>query len=155
MTYKTDILISREQTSNGTWIEIRHTTKVYMSKMYSFYLRQLAELIDRRLAYPMYLPEIDSYSAIYVIQDSTVIGHIVYRSGKENKISYIALSAVKDTFRGNGLYEIMHKHFEDRSKINGSQYILSWTHKNNISRQRSAAKVGLEIRNIVLGKYIK
>ncbi len=155
MAYRKDTILSHETMKDGTPIEVLFTTDVSKSRLHSFYLRQYAELIDRKLTYPMTFPLIDNFSAVYVTANDEILGHIVYKVGTENKLSYIVLSAVRGDLRGNGLYEIMHKHFEHQAKINGSRYISSWTHKNNTSRQRSAAKVGLEIKYIVLGKYVK
>ena len=155
MAYRNDTILSCETMKDGTPIEIKHTSDVVNSMVYPFYLRQYAELVDSKLTYHLYGPAIDQFSAIYVTANDVVIGQIVYKVSKENKMSFIALSAVRGDFRGNGLYEIMHKHFESQSKAEGCNYISSWTHKNNIPRQKSAVKVGLEVKYVVLGKYVK
>lgn len=144
-----------QETFDGTTIEIHHTNDIPSSIIYPFFLKRYADLIDDKLTIPATVPPLLDCSAVYAILNNQVIGHIVYRTMKEHQTSSIFLSAVSNDFRGKGLYEIMHKHFEMCATIEGSSHITSWTHIHNKTRHRSAAKVGLFPKYVVLGKYIK
>lgn len=155
MLYRTENTQRLEQLLDGTVLEIRHSDDVVSSIVYPFFLRQFADLIERRLTIPGAEPPLGSCSAVYATQNGEVIGHIVYYTIAAHKTSSILLSAVRSDYRGCGLYNIMHKYFEHYAKLEGSEYLTSWTHKNNTSRHRSASKVGLVPKYIVMGKYIK
>lgn len=156
MICRSDPVVAIENMRDGTPVEVYHTENITKSVMYTFYLRQLAELIDRKLTIPVSKKKSDEeFSAVYVMANGIVLGHIVYDTVIEKRTSSIVLSAVKNDIRGSGLYMILHKYFEMYAKLEGSTKITSWTHKNNISRQRSAAKVGLTSEYVVMAKYVR
>lgn len=156
MLCRSDPVVAVDQMKDGSLVEVYHTSNITKSVMYPFYLRQLAELIDRKLTIPVTKRKSDEeFSAVYIMANGVVLGHIVYDTVKEKQTSSIVLSAVKNEIRGNGLYSILHKYFEYYAALEGSTKITSWTHKNNISRQRSAAKVGLTSEYVVMAKYVR
>lgn len=149
------MILSKETTRDGTTVEVRHTDDLVSSIVYPFFLRQYADLIERKLTIPAAHPPLSKCSAVYLMDAGDILGHIVYYTLYEHKTSSIVLSAVRSDCRGRGLYDIMHKHFEQCARQRGCLHLTSWTHKNNTSRHRSAAKVGLKPEYIVMGKYIK
>ena len=117
-----------------------------MPKLYSFYLRENANLIDNGHAYPI-ITHNDTDHAIVALQDDNILGFILFNyGGPANlaKLGWIVMSAVDERYRSRGIFTILNKHFEDLCKNNGCNTISSLVHKNNKVRLASAAKVGLK-----------
>ena len=82
-----------------------------------------------------------------------ILGHIVYDTEKPERL-WITLSAVDEIYRGRGIYTILHKYFEQTAKEKGCKYISSYVHVNNLVRQKSAEKVGMQPRYHLMIKEI-
>jgi len=138
--------IATETDKLGNIIEIMHCDSITEVRgLYTFFLRQTADLIDNQLAYPLTTWD-DSDAAIYITQDDKILGHIVYSLGgpqKRKGVIWISLSAVDPDYRGRGLYTIMHKYFEQIGRDNGCTSMASLIHKRNSTRLKSAEKVGM------------
>ena len=129
----------------GNTIDILHTDKIGMSPIFTFFLRQMAELIDNKFAFPV-TTWTDNDSAVYAVQGDKILGHIVYSRGGltgSDNVLYITLSSVDSECRGRGIYTILHEHFENTAKKLGCSAISSHIHKNNAVRLKSAEKVGM------------
>lgn len=128
----------------GNEIIVMHSNSLSMSPVYTFFLRQMANLIDNEFGYPITSWEDENCEAVYVTdKDGKVLGHIVYEHQTDKNLLWIVLSAVDTVCRGRGIYTIMHKYFEQVAKERGCWAIASHVHKNNAVRLASAAKVGM------------
>jgi len=137
--------LATEQDKLGNSIDILHTDKIGMSPIFTFFLRQMAELIDNKFAFPV-TTWTDNDSAVYAVDGDKILGHIVYSRGGltgNESVLYITLSAVNPECRGRGIYTLLHKHFENKAKELGCSAISSHIHKNNSVRLKSAEKVGM------------
>ena len=128
----------------GNTIDILHTDKIGMSPIFTFFLRRVAEVIDKKFAFPM-TTWTDDDSAVYAVQGDKILGHIVYSkggyTGNEN-VLYITLGAIDPECRGRGIYTILHQHLEETGKKLGCSAITSHIHKNNVAGMKSAEKLG-------------
>ena len=139
---KTEFLNS-ETDKLGNEIKIFRTDQLGMSPIYTFFLRQMAELIDKGFGTSTTTWDDKTCGAVYAEQDGKILGHIVYDTNKPGHL-WITLSAVDETCRGRGIYTILHKYFEQTAKEKGCQYISSYVHVKNLVRQKSAEKVGMK-----------
>jgi len=137
----------------GNEISIMHTDTLGMSPIYTFFLRQNAQLIDDGLAWPVTTWDDFKCGAVYATQGDKILGHIVYDTEKPGML-WIVLSAVSEDSRGRGIYTLLHKHFEQLAKDMGKSGIMSHVHKNNHARLKSAEKVGMGTVFQCIGKRL-
>lgn len=139
-------LLSVEKDKLGTDINLRHSETLAMSPIYSFFLRQMADLIDNGLNLPMTSWNDKTCGAVYAEQDGMILGHIVYSKEHIESKGYlwITLSAVEESYRGRGIYGLMHKHLESLAKELGCDAIASHVHVDNVIRINSCEQVGMK-----------
>lgn len=146
-------MLGTEIDQTGKTIKIYKIDRIGMSPIYTFFLRQLADLIDNGHAFPSTSWD-DDCEAVYAEEDEKVIGHIVYDKKKKG-VLWITLSAVDSEYRGRGIYKILHKYFEKVAKDLGCDFIASHVHVNNKVRLESAEKVGMKPVFKYMAKKIK
>lgn len=147
-------ILGNEIDKNGNTITIKKIDQLALSPVYTFFLRQMASLIDKGLALPMTSWDDYKCGAVYAEQDGKVLGHIVYDTTKRPGILWITLSAVEEDCRGRGIYTMLHRHFEKIAKDKNCQYISSHVHVNNHARLKSAEKVGMKPQYYLLSKKL-
>lgn len=76
--------------------------------------------------------------------DGVVLGGICFDYFQDRREGWIYLSFTDPKFRGQGINQICHTHFEKICKDYGAVSIGSSVAINNTSRLKSAKKVGLE-----------
>jgi GNAT superfamily N-acetyltransferase len=90
------------------------------TQLYSFFLRQLADLIDIELAYPM-ISWSDDDGAVYATDDDIIVGCVVYNIGgpsKDPNTFWISLTGVKEDYRKQGIITQLHTEAELLAKEN-------------------------------------
>lgn len=139
-------LLAVEKDKLGNDINLRHTETLSMSPVYSFFLRQMADLIDHGLNLPMTSWNDNHCGAIYAEQDGMILGHIVYSTEHVDTKGYlwITLSAVDDGYRGRGIYNLMHTHLESLAQKLRCNAIASHVHVDNAVRLKSCEQVGMK-----------
>jgi GNAT superfamily N-acetyltransferase len=147
-------LLSTEADKLGNEIQIMKTDTLGMSPIYSFFLRQMADLIDAGFCFPVTTWDDNKCGAVYAIQDNKVLGHIVYEHRPHNNMLWITLSAVDSSCRGRGIYTILHKHFEAVAREMGCWAISSHVHKDNLVRQASCESAGMKPIFYFMGKKL-
>lgn len=138
----------------GNEIQIMKTDTLGASPIYSFFLRQMAELIDAGYSLPVQTWDDNKCGAIYATVNNKVIGHIVYEFKPDQNTLWITLSAVDSSCRGRGIYTILHKHFEAVAREMGCWAIASHVHKDNLIRQASCKQVGMKPIFYFMGKKL-
>jgi hypothetical protein len=127
----------------GQPIVVKTTDKIGGSEMFTFFLKQMAELIDNGHGNPV-TSWTDDNGAVYVTDtDGKILGHIVYFHNSEKRMIWITLSAVAAECRGRGLYKVMHKHLEQIGRDLDCTSIQSIVHVSNKVRLASAKSVGM------------
>jgi GNAT superfamily N-acetyltransferase len=135
--------VTDEKDKHGRSILVKTVAKIGGSEMYSFFLRQMADLIDNGHSNPTTTWE-DTHGAVYATElDGTILGHIVYLHNVEKQMIWITLSAVAPEARGRGLYTLMHHYIEHIGKSLKCTSIQSVVHVDNTVRLASAKKMGL------------
>jgi GNAT superfamily N-acetyltransferase len=135
--------VSEEKDKNGLPILVKTVSKIGGSEMYSFFLRQMADLIDNGHSNPTTTWE-DDHGAVYVTDmNGVILGHIVYLHSVEKQMIWITLSAVAPEARGRGLYTLMHRYIEHIGRTLKCTSIQSTVHVNNSVRMASAKKMGM------------
>ncbi len=76
--------------------------------------------------------------------NGVILGGICFDYFQDRREAWIYLSFTAPEFRGQGINEICHFHFEKICKDYGAVSIGSTVAVNNVSRLKSAKKVGLE-----------
>lgn len=136
------ILLSVEKDIDGAAFEVKKIDKISHSPIYTFFLRQQAELIDAGFSYPYTSWNDDTCGAVYAERNGEIMGHIVYDNTKYTCALWIVLAAVDKKFRKRGIYTILHQHFELVAKDMACWYIASHIHVNNSVGLASAEKIG-------------
>lgn len=145
--------LSTELDKAGKEINIYRVDRIAMSPVYSFFLKQMAELIDNKHAYPLTSWD-DECAAVYAEENGNILGHIVYDLKKKD-ILWIVLSAVDKDHRERGIYSILHKYLEQTAKEINYNFIASHIHVNNSVRLASAEKVGMKPVYYYMAKKIE
>ncbi len=140
----------------GNVINIHHTSTLAFSPVYTFFLKEMASLIDMGFNYPVTNWTDSDCAAVYAEHGGAIIGHIVYstKNLEKNKALWIVLSAVKSEFRGRGIYTILHKYFENRAVSLNCVAIASHVHLKNKVRLKSAESAGMKPQFYLMVKKI-
>lgn len=125
-------------------VTLKHVNQIGYSPVFTFYIKNYAELIEADLGYPVFKAS-NTTPAIYAEIDGRVVGHIVYELMDDPiKTAWIVLSAVDKDYRQRGIYNLMHDQFEKFVKALGSKRIASHVHINNVARQASCESCGMK-----------
>jgi GNAT superfamily N-acetyltransferase len=137
------ISLGIEHDNKGELLEIKKVDSIAHSPIYTFFLRQQADLMDSGYSYPSTSWEDKNCGAIYAERQGKILGHIVYDNHRYPGASWIVLSAVDQSHRNKGIYKILHDYFEKNAIYQGCWYIASHIHVKNSIRLKSAEKVGM------------
>lgn len=151
------IFLGTEQDKTGIDVQIMRLDQINDSRsLFSFFLKNMAELIESGFAFPRTQWKDDDLGAIFATIDGKIVGHIVYSTEKiyPGGFLWITLSAVDKKFRGRGIYSVMHPYFETRSKELGCWAIASNVHPDNSVRLKSCAQVGMKQIFYCMGKKL-
>lgn len=146
--------IGIENSNFNECLEVYKTADIGNSSMYSFFLRNKAEVIEKKLAWSFQKWNDAHAEAIFVKLNGIVIGHIVYKYFAKTKNLFIVLSAVDPNFRGHGIYKILHKYYEQHAINLGCNCLSSYVHVKNSSRLSSARKVNFNPEFYMMVKRI-
>ena len=140
---RTGKLLATEQDRTGAAVEIRHLDEIGDSKVVSFFLKNLAILIDNGFSLQL-IAGSNRHQAVFAEINGEIVGHIVYEYLESPvKTAWITLSAIDNNYKRRGIYTMLHKHFEQKIQAAGAKKIASSVHVNNITRQASCKKVGM------------
>ena len=140
---RTGKLLATEQDRTGAAVEIRHLDEIGDSKVVSFFLKNLAILIDNGFSLQL-IAGSNRHQAVFAEINGEIVGHIVYEYLESPvKTAWITLSAIDDNYKRRGIYTMLHQHFEQKIRAAGAKKIASSVHVNNITRQASCKKVGM------------
>lgn len=125
-------------------IIIRHCDTLGFSPVFTFFLRNYADLIDNGLGDPVTLWNDNFCSVLYCVDNNEkILGSIVYEIVEHHKQLYIILSSVSEECRGRGIFHILHQFLENIAKERKCSGITSHVHKNNNIRLITAEKEGM------------
>jgi RimJ/RimL family protein N-acetyltransferase len=115
------------------------------SRALSVFMREYANLIERGWARP-YTAHNDKHKVIYACtdEDNVVMGGIVYGLNNITKVGWIIFSFTVSEFRRQGVYTALHNELERILRDAGMTDLASHVHVNNVVRQASCQKVGMQ-----------
>jgi RimJ/RimL family protein N-acetyltransferase len=127
----------------GNPIEIWHSSSIQHTPCVSLFLRIYAELIDKEWTMPV-VPFKPTNRVVW-IQNLTgkVLAGIVYEYQSDFQNGYLVLSFTDPDHRGQGFNKICHDCYETDCKKLGAKILTSFVAVDNLSRIRSAEKVGM------------
>lgn len=134
--------LGNEVDKNGNSIQIYKVDRIGMSPVFTFFLRQIADLIDNGYGFPVTSWD-DDCSSLYAMQGDKIIGHIVYDTKKKG-VLWIVFSATDENYRRLGIYSTLFKYLEQIAKDLNFWVISSHSHINNQDRLKTAEKVGMK-----------
>jgi GNAT superfamily N-acetyltransferase len=142
--------------SQGNTLEIWHTEQLANSRPFSLFLRIYAEIADSGFG-SQYVSWTDANKSnvVYCTNDKgSVMGGIAFEYRPMMKEGWIILSFTDPKYRGRGINQLMHKHFEQIIKDKGGNKIASHVNVNNVSRIKAAQKVGFVPQYYRMNKFI-
>jgi len=128
--------------SHGRSLDIYQSNLLSLCPALSLFLKVYAETIDQGHANPM-VSWRNKSSIVWAQLGTQVVGGICYEYEPEARMGWIVLSFTDPEYRGCGINGILHEFFEAEIKNLGGVRIASLIHIDNVSRIRSAEKVGL------------
>jgi len=124
------------------------------TELMTLYYSQMSKLYENGHGPEWVTPITNNHLAIYTEIETEIVGFIIFDYSKDKLHSWIALSAVKENYRKQGLYQIMHDSLETITKKLGGVEIASFTHIDNIVRLKSAESVGMLATHYRLSKSL-
>lgn len=151
------IELGREKDKAGNTLTIYQSLELGMSPAFSCFLKHYAETIENGHAFPRTLWTDNTCGVIYAEHNGKVVGQITY--DKENGVSpgalWIILSSVDESYRGKGIYKILHRYLDIFAKENKFTEVASFVHVKNENQIRALESVGKKPIFYVVGKRIK
>lgn len=148
-------IIGTEHDSTGTIVTVLNTQHIGNTPIVPVLMRNYADLIEQGFS-NNHIGFANRSKAIFIEINNKIVGHIVYDIMADDplKTAWIQLSHVDPAFRQRGLYNIMHKYFEQVITQNGTKRIASYVHVNNEARIASCKSVGMEQKYFRMEKYL-
>jgi GNAT superfamily N-acetyltransferase len=149
------VVLAKELDLTGAEVTVKSVVSIGHNPIVPVLMRNYADLIEQGYS-NFHVGFANRSKAIYLEIDDKIVGHIVYDVLPDDalKTAWIQLSYVDPSFRKRGLYNIMHKYFEQTIKECGSKRIASYVHPNNTARLASCESVGMSVRFHRMEKYL-
>jgi len=135
-------------------LDIYWMDNLAMCPALSMFLKVYAETIDKGYSNPN-VTWSNKNRVVWAQKDDQIVGGICYEYAPDVRMGWIVLSFTDPDFRGRGINELLHYTMEDDVKRLGGERICSLVHIDNISRQKSAEKVGLKPQFYRMNKLLK
>jgi GNAT superfamily N-acetyltransferase len=137
-------LLLTKADSAGNQINYYRFDALAHSPAYTFFLRELANLIDSGYAHPITSWEDQDCACIYAEHDGQIIGAIVYSTRTVNKQGsvWLLIGSVIKQYQGLGIYRVLRTLLEDIARELGCWGVASYIHVNNQSALKMAEALG-------------
>ena len=138
-----DTFIAIDNDKQGVPVTIYWAEKIDGSIVVPFFLRGLAQLIEQGFSGSRLFGTNQSKAVYAVINNDTVVGSIVYETQQDiYKTAWIIYTGVDDNYRRRGIYMILHRHFENVLKNEGTRRSASNIHSDNLVVQAGCRAYG-------------
>lgn len=136
-----------EETHNklGDKVIIKHIKTIGSDlNVHKFYLKHMLELMENEYIESTASWNIKQIGAVCAYINDQLIGMIAYdtQAVESKQAMHLSLSAIDINHRRQGIYKLLHPHFEQVARRYGCRDIWSIVHVNNIDRINSASSVG-------------
>jgi ribosomal protein S18 acetylase RimI-like enzyme len=126
-----DRILITTQDKAGTEIVIKSADILGYSPVLPVFMTHQVELMNAGYANRVFIATNRS-KAVYAEVNGTIVGEIVYDVKEEAiKFAYIIAGTVVPTYRGRGIYKILHQQLEVVAKSLGCSKIRSEVHPDN------------------------
>lgn len=135
-------ILGTEVDKKDSRLVIKHSESLAFSPAYTFFIRQVADLIDNNHGMPYTLWN-DDCEIIWAEIEGKIVGMICYENTYVNDlIPFLAiqLTAVHDEYRQRGIHTVLNTYFEKRAKDLNCVAIRATVHVNNTVRLESTKK---------------
>jgi GNAT superfamily N-acetyltransferase len=148
--------LGQEIDKTGNSLTIKRTKQLAHSPAYSFFIRQMAELMENGHGFAATTWRDDDCGIIWAEDNGKICAIICYHNhfAKNLKILAIMLTSVAREYRQRGIHQILNRYYEQTAKEYGCAYTLATVNPNNTARLRSCEKDGLEIFEHLLFKKL-
>lgn len=138
--------IGIETTKSNETIVVKHSLELAHSPSYTFFLRQMAELMDDGHSTKMTTWVDSECGIIWGEIDAKIVGIFAYNKDQlKFRVLNILLSAIDVNHRNKGIHTILNRHFENIALDLGCNIIVTTIHPKNKTRLAIAEKVGYQI----------
>lgn len=138
----------------GEMMDIYWQGDLAMCPALSMFLKVYAETIDKGYSNPNVAWK-NSNRVVWAQKGDRIVGGICYEYVQDVRMGWIVLSFTNPEQRGRGINEALHYVMEEDVKQLGGERISSLVHVDNVSRHKSAEKVGLKPQFYRMNKMIK
>lgn len=150
-------ILGTEVDKKGSTLVIKHSDSLSFSPAYTFFIRQMADLIDNHngMAYTTW--DDSNCGIIWAEIENTVVGIICYdKSWITDPIPYLAiqLTAVSGKYRQRGIHKTMNNYFEEIARNLNCVAIRATVNLKNSVRLATAEKDQLVPMLVIMTKRI-
>lgn len=138
--------IGKDLDSTSTEVSVHYSKTLICSPVYTFFLRQTADLIDNNFSLPIAAKENSDSEVLWAVIGNQIVGILCYDTTYMNDpvpFLSIRLTAVKEEFRGRGIKGILYKYFEQKAKELNCVAIGTMVSVNHTLRLESTKKDNL------------
>lgn len=149
-------ILAQEKIKDGRTITIKRSNCIAFTPAFTFYLRQVADLIDNGHGSNFTSWDDETTGILWAEIDETIVAIFAYHTDQiKFKILNVSLTAVDKDHRGLGIHTIMNRYFEKTAIQLGCNITAATVHPNNSVRLKSAEKDGLKIGYYKLYKVLE
>lgn len=148
--------LGQEVDKQGTLLLIRKTDNLSHSPAYTFYVRQMIDLIKNKHTYDSVIWKDDECGIIWAEDQDKICGIFCYNKSliSSSKILAIQITAVDKEYRKRGIHTILNKYFEQTAKEFGCHLTMASVNPTNQVRLESCKKDGLTLAHYTMYKKI-
>lgn len=126
--------LGKEILKTGETIVIKHSAQLALSPAYTFFLREMANLMDEGFAFNLTSWRDKDCGIVWGEIDNNITGIFAYsKEGIWSDIMLILLTAVEKGHRKKGIHTILNRYYEKIAKNLGCNFTCATvSHKNKI-----------------------
>ena len=153
-------ILGHEVDKKGMNLVIKFSPTLSFNPAYTFFIREVASLIDNNNGLP-YTYWNDRDGSIIWAEDAEtnkVVGILCYDTSlikKKMPHLSIILTAVDIDYRQRGIHQIMNRYYEEQARLNNCIAIRATVNLNNHVRFKTAEKDNLSSLFYIMSKKIK
>lgn len=153
-------ILGKEVDKKGLQLVIKYSPTVSFTPAYTFFIREVASLIDNNNGLPYTYWEDKHSSIIWAEEEESkkVVGILCYDTSlAKKKMPHfsINLTAVDENYRQRGIHQIMNRYYEEQARLHNCVAIRATVNLNNHVRFKTAEKDNLSPLFYLMSKQIK
>jgi hypothetical protein len=148
--------LGQETDKKGSLLTIKRSKSLAYSPAYTFYVRQVVELIENKHTFDSNTWDDDECGIIWAEDQDKICGIFCYNKAwiKTLKMLTIQLTAVGTDYRQRGIHSILNKYFEQTARELNCCITVATVSPKNTVRLATCEKDGLIPKNLLMYKKI-